>query len=237
MTNFLTAKWQNLIMANYEVPVKVLEKYLPKGVEIDLFDNKAYVSLVRFLFKDTKIFRMPIPFLGTFEEVNLRFYVKRIENGKLKRGVVFINESVPYKAVALVANLLYKEHYVVFPTKHNWTVNYDSKNISYEWMVNNKWNSISVKASNTASEMIEGSFEEFIFEHYIGYSKVSNTNTEAYTIHHPKWKINQVLESNLQCNFEDNYGKDFAFLDQTNPASIFLAEGSDISVGWKRSKI
>lgn len=224
-------------MANYEVPVEVLEKYLPMGVEIDLYDNKAYVSLVGFLFKNTKIFKMPIPLLGTFEEVNLRFYVKREEGGNLNRGVVFINESVPYKAVALVANLLYKEHYVVFPTKHSWTNNKNSKDICYEWLVKNKWNSIKVKANNFSSEMIEGSFEEFIFEHYIGYSKVNNTNTESYMINHPRWKINHVLYSNVQCNFEDNYGEDFAFLDQSNPHSIFLAEGSDISVGWKRTKI
>jgi len=224
-------------MVNYEVPVEVLQKYLPKGVEIDLFNDKAYVSLVGFLFKNTKIFKIPIPLLGTFEEVNLRFYVKREENGNLNRGVVFINESVPYKAVALVANLLYKEHYVVFPTKHNSTNNQNSKDISYEWLVKNKWNSIKVKANNISSEMIEGSFEEFIFEHYICYSKVNNTNTESYMINHPRWKINHILDSNIQCNFEDNYGKDFAFLDQSNPHSIFLAEGSDISVGWKRTKI
>ncbi len=237
MTKFLTAKWENLIMVNYEVPPAVLEKYLPKGVELDLFNNKAYVSLVGFLFKDVKIFKVPIPLLGTFEEVNLRFYVKRIVNNKTYRGVVFINETVPYKAVAVVANLLYKEHYVVIPTRHKWSENAISKTIRYDWLVKNKWNTIEVIAKSEARNMIEGSFEEFIFEHYIGYSKVSDTSTESYNINHPKWKTYQVMNADVKCNFEDNYGKDFAFLDHSIPEALFLAEGSDISVDWKRRKL
>ena len=104
MNTFLTARWENLIMANYEVNPDVLLPYLPKGVELDFFDGKTYVSLVGFMFKKTKIFHIPIPFLGTFEEVNLRFYVKRTEGDTIKRGVVFINETVPSQLVAWLAN-------------------------------------------------------------------------------------------------------------------------------------
>ena len=97
---FLSARWENLIMANYAVPPEVLLPYLPKGVELDFYQDKTYVSLVGFMFKKTSLFSIPIPFLGTFEEINLRFYVKRVEKNSIKRGVVFINETVPYKMVA-----------------------------------------------------------------------------------------------------------------------------------------
>ena len=99
-------------MANYAVNPNVLKPFLPKGVELDLFENNAYVSLVGFMFKKTSLFNIPIPLLGTFEEINLRFYVKRVEVDNVKRGVVFINETVPYKIVAWLANKLYKEHYI-----------------------------------------------------------------------------------------------------------------------------
>src|SRR5215217_6227284 len=122
MTNFLRAKWENLIMANYAVPQEVLQPYLPKGVELDFYNGKTFVSLVGFLFKDTRIFNVPIPIFGTFEEINLRFYVKRKDGNEWKRGVVFINETVPSKLVAWVANYLYKEHYVSIPTKHSWNI-------------------------------------------------------------------------------------------------------------------
>ena len=104
---FLSARWENLIMANYSVNPEVLLPFLPNGVELDTYNNKTYVSLVGFMFKKTSLFHIPIPFLGTFEEINLRFYVKRIEGDTIKRGVVFINETVPYQIVAWLANKLY----------------------------------------------------------------------------------------------------------------------------------
>ncbi len=108
MTTFLKAHWKNLIMANYEIDPSILLPYLPKGLELDYYNGKTYVSLVGFLFKNTSLFSIPIPFWGTFEEVNLRFYVIRKEKNTIKRGVVFINETVPNKIVAWVANKLYK---------------------------------------------------------------------------------------------------------------------------------
>ena len=97
---FLSARWENLIMANYAINPEVLQPYLPNGVQLDFYNDKTYVSQVGFMFKQTSLFYIPIPFLGTFEEINLRFYVKRIEGDSIKRGVVFINETVPYKSVA-----------------------------------------------------------------------------------------------------------------------------------------
>jgi len=237
MTNFLKAQWQNIVMANYAVPSEMLKKYLPKGVELDLHDNKAYVSLVGFMFKNTQIFKIPIPYLGTFEEVNLRFYVKQTINNEIHRGVVFISETVPYKAVAWLANKLYKEHYTAVKTKHLWNINAKTKNISYQWLVNKKWHTISVEVQNQALDIPKNSFEEFIFEHYYGFTKLSETETEKYRINHPRWKINTILEYNIDCDFAANYGHDFLFLNEVAPASVFMAEGSAIEVKWKRLKI
>ena len=132
-------------MANYEIEPSILEPYLPKGVELDFFNNKTYVSLVGFMFKKTRLFGVPIPFFGSFEEINLRFYVRKVENRKIKKGVVFINETVPFKIVALLANKLYKEHYISIPTKNTISIE-ENKHITYEWKVNNKWNSIKVES-------------------------------------------------------------------------------------------
>jgi uncharacterized protein YqjF (DUF2071 family) len=236
MINFLQAKWENIIMANYAVPKAVLLPYLPKGLQIDTYQGIAYVSLVGFLFKDSKIFNFPIPKLGTFEEVNLRFYVYRKEGSDIKRGVVFINETVPYKAVAWLANKLYKEHYTAVKTRHNWTVTSQNKLITYQWLVKRKWNSIVVEAKNESLILEKDSFEEFIFEHYYGYTKVNAGITEEYKINHPSWNINTITNTTIDCDFEANYGSDFAFLNQVKPTSVFMAEGSAIEVKWKRNK-
>jgi uncharacterized protein YqjF (DUF2071 family) len=233
---FLTAKWENLIMANYDVSPQLLKPYLPKGVVLDYYKDKTYVSLVGFMFKQTNLFKIPIPYLRNFEEINLRFYVKRIEGNEVKRGVVFINETVPYKLVAWLANLLYKEHYKATPTKNCITVSDQSKNINYEWKISDKWNHIKVSTDNTKDAMLPNSIEEFIFEHYYGYTKINNSVSQEYKINHPSWLVNKVNEFSIDCDFENMYGEDFSFLSFKKPYSIIVAEGSAVTVDWKRTK-
>ena len=231
---FLSARWENLIMANYAVNPDVLKSFLPKGVELDLFENNAYVSLVGFMFKKTKLFNMPIPLLGTFEEINLRFYVKRVEGDNLKRGVVFINETVPYKIVAWLANKLYKEHYIAILTKNEIDITDFSKSIKYEWKINNRWNHIAVNTAKESEPMLQGSVEEFIFEHYFGYTKINNQLSQEYKVNHPRWEINKVKDYSINCDFTAMYGNDFSFLNTQKPNSVIVAEGSPVSVNWKR---
>lgn len=238
MTNtFLSARWEDLIMANYAVDPAILEQYLPSGVVLDTFHGNAYVSLVGFMFKQTSLFHIPIPFLGTFEEINLRFYVKRTEKDGVKRGVVFINETVPYKAVAWLANKLYKEHYMAIPTKHNIMHTDTSKDIRYEWKIGKDWNHLAVKAVVESSPMLTGSIEEFIFEHYYGYTKINAQHTQEYQVNHPRWLVNNVLDHTINCDFRAMYGDAFAFLQQKQPDSVILAEGSPVTVKWKRKDL
>ena len=236
MTTFLTAKWQNIIMANYEIDPSYLLPYLPKGVELDYFNGKSYISLVGFMFKDTSLFKIPIPFFGTFEEVNLRFYVIRKVGNSVRRGVVFINETVPNKTVAWIANKLYKEHYTSIPTKHTWEINKVDKQIEYKWLVNNHWNYLKVFANSHKQDMQSNSIEEFIFEHYYGYTKVNENHSIEYKINHPSWKINKINNYEIECNFSEFYGENFAVLNSTKPHSVMLAEGSDVSIDWKRNR-
>jgi uncharacterized protein len=237
MAIFLKANWENIVMANYSIDPQILMPYLPKGVELDLYEGKGMVSLVGFMFKNTKLFNIPIPYLGTFEEINLRFYVLRKEGNEVKRGVVFINETIPYKLVAWMANKLYKEHYTTIPTRHSITISDYKKEIKYEWLKNNKWNSIQLEASTTNEEMKNKSFEQFIFEHYYGYTKINEEATEEYKLHHPSWKINTILQSDINCDFESMYGKDFEILNNTQPTAVFIAEGSKVEVEWKRRRL
>jgi uncharacterized protein len=234
MTDFLKARWENLVMVNYEVDPDVLQPYLPKGVELDYYQDKTYVSLVGFMFKDTRIFNIPIPLMGTFEEINLRFYVKRIIGKETRRGVVFISEIIPGKMVAWTANLLYHEHYSCFPTKHEIIIDKTEKKVAYKWLVNNTWNSITVNARPVSAIIQGGSMEEFIFEHYYGYTKIDDRASLEYRVNHPRWQINEIRQFEIQCDFQKLYGDSFKMLDKANPHSVMLAQGSDVSVKWKR---
>jgi uncharacterized protein YqjF (DUF2071 family) len=234
---FLSARWENLIMANYAVNPDLLTPYLPHGVKLDTFQEKTYVSLVGFMFKQTSLFNIPIPFLGTFEEINLRFYVKRVDGNTIKRGVVFINETVPYKMVAWLANKLYKEHYMAIPTKNEISTSSSSKKIKYDWKINNAWSHLAVTTNKDSEQMLPDSIEAFIFEHYYGYTKIDKMHTQEYRVNHPSWKVNRVIEHSIQCDFHEMYGSDFSFLKEQQPDSVIVAEGSPVTVNWKRTMI
>lgn len=232
--SFLTANWNNLALINYEIDSKILNKYLPIGTEIDFWNTKCYISLVGFMFNNTKVLDLKIPFHINFEEVNLRFYVKRLENGEWKRGVVFIKEIVPKPAITFIANILYNEYYQTNKMRHSVTENSISRTFVYQWKNDNQWNSIQLETKLNQTEIELNSEAEFITEHYFGYTKYDENTTFEYEVTHPRWEQLEIIDYKINADFENNYGKDFAFLNESKPVSVFLAKGSKITVKNKR---
>ena len=229
-TTFLKAEWRKLLMVNYEVDPKILQPYLPFKTELDFWNNKCYVSLIGFMFLNVKIKGLKIPFHTNFEEVNLRFYVRYNENGIWKRGVVFIKEIVPKYALTFVANTIYGEKYETLPMSHNWEISKDKQIVEYKWNRGNHWNIIKTIAGLELQSINDGSEEEFITEHYWGYTKLKENKTSEYGVEHPRWQVYKILEFDMDVNFGNNYGDTFSFLDNQKPESVFLAEGSLIEV-------
>lgn len=161
----------------------------------------------------------------------------RKQNNSIKRGVVFINETVPYKAVAWLANKLYHENYTSIPTKHAWDFKEKTNNITYQWLLNKQWQSISVETNKKNEPIIANSFEEFIFDHYYGYAKVNSEKTEEYEVVHQKWETQTVLNYHINCDFEKMYGYPFKFLNEAKPLLVFITEGSNVAIKWKRSTL
>ena len=233
--SFLNAQWKNLAIINFEIEAEILEKYLPAGTELDIWNGKCYVSLVGFMFKETKVLGFKIPFHINFEEVNLRFYVKRFEHGEWKRGVVFIKEIVPKKAITFIANTLYQEHYETRKMRHKIIENENSLTFIYQWKTDKKWNTIQVETEKEFKEIEIDSEAEFITEHYFGYTKCDDHTTFEYEVKHPRWQQLEVKNCMLKVDFEKNYGTDFTVLQNLKPFSVFLAKGSDIKVENKKT--
>jgi uncharacterized protein len=228
--SFLNAEWRKLALANYEIDASILLPYLPYKTEIDTWNNRCYISLVGFMFKNTKMLGLKIPFHINFEEVNLRFYVKYNDRGEWKRGVVFIKEIVPKPAITFVANTLYKEHYETLPMKHSWNIGPKEQIITYEWRKKGVWQKFSVVTDILQLPISTGSEAEFITEHYWGYSKIKKDKTFEYEVTHPKWKQYKVSDYKIAVDFGLTYGADFNFLNDLKPTSVMLAEGSEITV-------
>jgi uncharacterized protein YqjF (DUF2071 family) len=233
--SFLKAEWRKLAIANYSVDEKLLHKYLPAGTELDLWNGKCFVSLVGFMFVNTKLLGIKIPFHTNFEEVNLRFYVKRFENGEWKRGVVFIKEIVPKSALTFVANTIYNENYETMPMSHLWKIEQEGQVVEYKWRHKAKWNSFKVLASLDKFNIEANSETEFITEHYWGYAKVNEKRSNEYEVTHPKWEVYNVKDYEIDVDFNLVYGEEFVLLNDIKPDSVMLAEGSEITVENKRS--
>lgn len=232
MKKFLTAKWQDLIMANYEIQPSLLEKFVPKGTELDFHEGKCFASLVAFKFLDTKVLGIPVPFHTDFEEVNLRFYVKRETKEEVKRGVVFVKEIVPRAAISFVARTLYGEPYETWKMSHE----DGEKDLTYHWSKDGVKNRVHIEIAENLGVPDENSHGEFIIEHYWGYTKRGVNRTDEYKVEHPKWELFDINYAEIDVDFGKTYGERFSFLNNKEPYSILLAKGSEISV-YKGEKL
>lgn len=227
---FLTAEWEYLVMLNYQIPPEILIPYLPKGTQLDLYNGKALASVVGFLFNKTKVFGLQWPFHTNFEEVNLRFYVKRYDGNIWKRGVAFISEIVPKHIIAWMANALYNEHYSRMPMKHQAHIENDFLQLNYEWQNKQQWNSLKVKALNRPIPIAKDSAEEFIFEHYWGYNQLNKNTLIEYGVEHPSWDVYPITYYELNADIAGLYGADFVPSLSKEPHSIMLAKGSAVTI-------
>jgi len=226
MKKFLTAKWKDLILVNYEVDPALLAERVPLGTEIDLFEGRCFVSLVAFMFRETKVKGFYVPFHINFEEINLRFYVKREAEKELRRGVVFIKEIVPRTAIAAVARYLFGEPYEAAEMSHQT----GPEQVSYRVSKDGRKSLISVKRGRNLGLPADESFEAFIIEHYWGYTKRGDRRTDEYKVEHPKWELYSTHDPIIDLDFGQWYGKKFDFLSSVPPHSALLADGSEVSV-------
>lgn len=228
---FLTAQWKNLIMLNYEVDPEILKPYLPAATELDLWQGKALISMVGFMFADTRVIGVKWPFHVNFEEVNLRFYVRHFDGKEWKRGAVFVNEIVPKRIITVIANTLYKEHYSCYPMRHSIVKDGPSHTqFLYEWKVKGKWNKIGATVRNSLTKIAIGSPEEFIFEHYWGYNRLNDYKTMQYQVEHIAWQTAEVKDYVFEADIKELYGEAFMPYLSVKPHSAFWANGSDIAV-------
>jgi uncharacterized protein len=227
---FLKAEWRKLLMVNYAVDQKVLQRHLPHKTAFDHWNGQCYVSLVGFMFLNTHVKGLKIPFHVNFQEVNLRFYVRYKDQGFWKRGVVFIKEIVPRPAISLIANAIYKEHYETLPMSHQWQTNDHILTVAYRWKKQDEWNTIQINTVLESSDIEAGSEEEFITEHYWGYTRINDHATAEYGVEHPRWRVYEKINYSIDVNFAVNYGEEFSFLNHESPKSVFLAEGSEVTV-------
>lgn len=259
MTAFLTAEWRYLVMLNYEIDPDLLRPFVPQGTELDGWNGRIYASIVGFLFLNTRLLGLPIPGHINFEEVNLRFYVRRRGPDGWRRGVVFVKELVPRPAIAAIARVVYNENYQALPMRHRletvndkrysvngkrYSVSSDRYSVSdfklagegerlrvgYEWRFRGRWQGVEVTTSGPLRPIEDGSEAEFITEHYWGYAAQRDGGTVEYQVEHPRWRVWPVGDYSFDCDVAGLYGPQFVEPLSQTPTSAFVADGSAVTV-------
>jgi uncharacterized protein len=238
---FLTAEWRYLLMLNYEVDPAVLSPFLPDGTELDLWEGHAMASVVGFLFDQTRVKGLAVPFHTQFEEINLRFYVRRQVGEETRRGVTFVKEIVPRGWIARIARWFYGEKYVALPTRR--TIEQQDGRlcpeglVEYTWRYHRRLNRLGGLALGDPLPLEPGTEAEFICEHYWGYTRLGSNKTGEYKVEHPAWRIWQIAQPYLLCDIKEFYGAEFEPFLRHRPRSAFLAEGSKVAVYGKEKNI
>jgi uncharacterized protein YqjF (DUF2071 family) len=225
---FLTADWRNLLMFNYSVDPGLLQPFVPYGTELDAFEGRTYVSLVGFEFNRTRVTGFTIPFHRSFEEVNLRFYVRRAG----RRGVVFIRELVPKLAVAAIARIAFGENYSRVPMAHSIHTQPETGAVEAEycWGSGPSRCSMRLEAGESSFVPPDNSLGQFITEHYWGYSARADGGCLEYEVQHPRWLVREAKTAIFLGDATHYYGVEFGKLLMLPPDSAFLAEGSPVTV-------
>ena len=226
---FLTANWRYLAMLNFVADPKLLEPLLPRGTELDFHEGRTFLSVVGFLFLDTRVLGLPIPLHRDFEEVNLRFYVRRRSVDEWRRGVAFVRELVPRQAIAVVARTLYGEPYSAVPMRHRLEHTEGRLHAEYQWRRGGRWETLAMTATGEPQGSVEGSHEEFITEHYWGYT-ARRSGLSEYRVEHPRWKIWHAQTTRFEADVATLYGPQFVEALSSRAVSAFIAEGSPVEV-------
>jgi uncharacterized protein YqjF (DUF2071 family) len=233
-TPFLTAQWRHLAVLNFDVDPALLAPYVPAGTELDFFEGRTFLSLVGFEFHATRVWGLAIPFHQNFEEVNLRFYVRRKTSDGWRRGVCFLRELVRKRAVAWIARRFYGENYLTVPMRRTVTPPNGNPRASYRqeyaWHFGGREHSLELAATGAGAPAVTGSLDEFIIEHYWGYSGGPGRPTIEYRVEHPRWNLWPAAESQFDADAARVYGEPFAAPLAAAPASAFYADGSPVTV-------
>ena len=239
-SRFLTADWVHLAMLNYEVDPAVLLRHVPRGTALDTWDGRTFISMVGFQFLRTRVLGVPVPWHRSFDEVNLRFYVRRESTGEVRRGVVFVKEIVPRRAIAWLARRLYNENYVALRMRHRDELGAgDGGRVAYEWHHGGRWQGLAVRTLGAPSLPDPDSEESFITEHYWGYVRQRDGATLEYRVEHPRCRVWRGIEPELECDPGRLYGSEFCDGLAGSPRSAFVVEGSAVGSrrGWANSSI
>lgn len=227
---FLRAEWRHLLMMSWVVDPGLLRRAIPQGTEMDDYAGQCWVSLVGFRFLGTRVLGIPIPGHQDFDEINLRFCVRRRGPDGWERGVAFLRELVPRRVIAWVARTCYHEPYLAVPMAST----ISDHGVDYRWRLGGRWNRLTLEVAGTPFLPDPTSRDGWLAEHYWGFTPQPDGGTLAYRVEHRPWQLRLGHAPVIDADLATTYGATWAETLAGPPASAFIAEGSPITVSHGR---
>jgi uncharacterized protein len=241
----LTAQLRKLLFLNFPIPTDVITRLVPPGTEPDLYDGQSYISVIGFLFQNVRFLGLAFPGHTNFPEINLRYYVRRIVGGEIRRGVVFVRKIAPRSAVAIVANCLFSEKYITRSMRseiqmsgdelapgdsieHTWKSH--SRHVATPAAPRTRWNRLFARVAAPLNHPRPGSLEQFIAEHYWGDIRGRDGRTNEYRVTHALWPVAPADNVIWDCDLPATYDTPLAEYLAAPPTTAFIAEGSAIQL-------
>lgn len=231
----LVAEWQNPLLFSWPVADAALDPWLPPGLELDRWEGSAYVSLVGLRFDNVRVFGVPAP-RRAYDEINLRFYVRRVAgDGDGRPGVVFVRQLVPHWLTALAARVMYGEPFETAPTGHEFsgcgaagTVPFAC--VAYHWDEQGRRQRFWASSDEAPMIVAPGSLGEFLTSRYWGYNRKPASGVRTYYLTRPDWQVRQASRWGINCDFSEVCGGRLTDALRKAPASVLLATGSRTAV-------
>ncbi|MFD1708837.1 YqjF family protein [Siminovitchia sediminis] len=192
----MTQEWHHLLFCHWRIPPEMLREYVPKELEIDLFDGTSWIGLTPFKASKTRIRGLPAPpALHSFLELNVRVYVTY----KGAPGIYFLSldaNSWPVVLGAKTAALLPYQHASMKLSKEEETVHFQSKR-THPGEPDERF-SVSYKPESDTFIPIRGTLEFFLYERYCFFIKKGKRLFRG-DIHHDRWRV-----CNAECMIHQN---------------------------------
>ena len=202
-------KWSDLIFLSYEVDQVNLLRMLPNEIEPDLYEGKAYVSIVPFIMSDIKFFFTPTLPFSKLNELNLRTYVKH----KNKRGIYFFTLDSDH----LLGNFIAREFFSLPYRDARVNVTREENLLTV-----NSTSSLFLKIRHGGNDF-DPKFSKWLTERYSLFT-IKNKKVLRGDVIHPPWS----LEEGHVVQFNDEFSSQFGFSSENKNLHCVYSRGLDV---------
>jgi uncharacterized protein len=228
-------KWRDLLFLHWAVDAQALRRLIPPQLELDLFDETAYVGLVFFTMTGVRPVGLPPVWgLSTFHETNLRTYVRL---GDRDPGVWFFNlEAANSIAVRLARALFHLPYHRarMFVERERASIQETATSASTTIVYAGvrQWPgplpasyATRATAAGPTRAVEPGTLEHFLIERYILYSAGANHLFRGQ-VHHNSYPIQSA-----QTHFiDETLLNTWSIQRSANPPLAHFSRGVDVEV-------